>query len=131
MADPYLCRRYTDSLLQGVKIGPSPQWLQDRLTRVGMRPINNVVDVTNFVMLEYNQPLHAFDYDLLKDRTIIVRRAKAGESLVTLDGVERKLSDNVLVIADSNDPIGIGGGIVGANSENSRQTRTRRLEWAP
>ncbi|MDP6550142.1 MAG: phenylalanine--tRNA ligase subunit beta, partial [Dehalococcoidia bacterium] len=89
---PDLCQRYTASLIRGVKIGPSPHWLQERLSRAGQRPINNVVDVTNYVMLEYNQPLHAFDYDLLDDRTIIVRRASPGEALVTLDGVERRLN---------------------------------------
>lgn len=130
VADPDLCYRYTASLISGVTIGPSPQWLQDRLTKAGFRPINNVVDVTNFVMLEYNQPLHAFDYDLLKDKTIIVRRAKVGETLVTLDGIERKLSDRVLVIADSNDPIGIGGVIGGANSEISGSTTRVLLESA-
>ena len=77
--DPDLCPRYTASLIKGVKIGPSPQWLKDRLSRAGLRPINNVVDVTNFVMLEYNQPLHSFDYDLIKDHKIIVRRARSGE----------------------------------------------------
>ncbi len=130
VADPDLCYRYTASLIKGVTIGPSPQWLQDRLTKAGLRPINNVVDVTNFVMLEYNQPLHAFDYDLLKDRTIIVRRAKPGETLVTLDGIERKLSDSVLVIADSNDPIGIGGVIGGTNSEISPSATSVLLESA-
>ena len=130
VADPDLCYRYTASLIRGVTIGPSPQWLQDRLIKAGLRPINNVVDVTNFVMLEYNQPLHAFDYDLLKDRTIIVRRAKAGETLVTLDGVERKLGDNVLVIADRDNPIGIGGVIGGANSEISPSTTSVLLESA-
>lgn len=130
VVDPDLCYRYTASLIKGVTIGPSPQWLQDRLTKAGLRPINNVVDVTNFVMLEYNQPLHAFDYDLLKDRTIIVRRAKLGETLVTLDGIERTLSDSVLVIADSNDPIGIGGVIGGANSEISPSTTSVLLESA-
>ena len=130
VADPDLCRRYTASLLQGVKIGPSPQWLQDRLTRVGMRPINNVVDVTNFVMLEYNQPLHAFDFDLIKDATVIVRRARPGEKLTTLDGVERKLSSENLLIADANDPIGLGGVIGGANSEISSGTVNVLLEAA-
>ena len=127
---PELCRRYTASLLQGVKIGPSPQWLQDRLTRAGLRPINNVVDVTNFVMLEYNQPLHSFDYDLIKDATVIVRRARPGEMLTTLDGVERKLTAENLVIADANDAIGIGGVIGGANSEISVNTVNVLLESA-
>ena len=130
VASPELCRRYTASLLQGVKIGPSPQWLQDRLTRAGQRPINNVVDVTNFVMLEYNQPLHAFDYDLIKDATVIVRRAKPGETLTTLDGVERKLSTGNLLIADADDPIGLGGVIGGANSEISSGTVNVLLESA-
>ena len=89
VADPDLCYRYTASLISGVSIGPSPHWLQERLTKAGLRPINNVVDVTNYVMLEYNQPLHAFDFDKLKEKTIVVRRAKSGEVLVTLDGVER------------------------------------------
>ena len=130
VADPDLCRRYTASLITGVKIGPSPRWLQERLTKAGYRPISNVVDVTNYVMLEYNQPLHSFDYDRLKDHTIIVRRAKAGEKLVTLDEVERKLTPDVLVIADAHDPIGIGGGIGGANSEIGPDTVSVLLESA-
>ena len=130
VADPDLCRRYTASLLQGVKIGPSPKWLQDRLIRAGQRPINNVVDVTNFVMLEYNQPLHAFDYDLIKDATVIVRRARPGETLTTLDGVKRKLDSENLLIADANDPIGLGGVIGGANSEISEGTVNVLLESA-
>ena len=130
VADPDLCRRYTASLLLGVKIGPSPQWLQDRLTSAGLRPINNVVDVTNFVMLEYNQPLHSFDYDLIKDHTVIVRRARPGELLTTLDGEERKLSIENLVIADANDAIGLGGVIGGANSEISNGTVNVLLESA-
>ncbi|MCH7737583.1 MAG: phenylalanine--tRNA ligase subunit beta [Chloroflexi bacterium] len=130
VASPELCRRYTASLLLGVKIGPSPQWLQDRLTRAGLRPINNVVDVTNFVMLEYNQPLHSFDYDLIKDATVIVRRARPGELLTTLDGVERKLTAENLVIADANDAIGLGGVIGGAESEISEGTVNVLLESA-
>ena len=130
VADPDLCRRYTASLIQGVMIGPSPQWLQDRLTRAGLRPINNVVDVTNFVMLEYNQPLHAFDYDLIKGATVIVRRARPGETLTTLDGVERKLGAENLLIADANDAIGLGGVIGGANSEISIGTVNVLLESA-
>lgn len=130
VADPDLCHRYTASLIDGVAIGPSPRWLQDRLTRSGYRPINNVVDVTNYVMLEFNQPLHAFDYNQLQDRTIIVRRARAGERLVTLDGVERRLTTEVLVIADAHGPIGIGGVIGGANSEIGPQTVSVLLESA-
>jgi phenylalanyl-tRNA synthetase beta chain len=128
--DSDLCHRYTASLILGVKVGPSPHWLRERLSRAGQRPINNVVDVTNYVMLEYNQPLHAFDYDLLEDRTIIVRRAGPGETLVTLDGIERRLNTQVLVIADSHQPIGIGGVIGGANSEIGPGTTSVLLEAA-
>ena len=130
IADPDLCGRYTASLVKDVKVGPSPAWLQDRLTKAGLRPINNVVDVTNYVMLEYNQPLHAFDYTRLKDRTIIVRRARDGETLVTLDGVARKLNAESLVIADAQDPIGLGGVIGGANSEITAGTTAVLLESA-
>ena len=130
IADPDLCHRYTATVIDGVRIGPSPQWLQDRLTRAGLRPISNVVDVTNFVMLEYNQPLHAFDLDAVKDNTVIVRRARPGERLTTLDGVERNLNSENLVIADSRDAIGLGGVIGGANSEIGPQTRTVLLESA-
>ncbi|MCI0857190.1 MAG: phenylalanine--tRNA ligase subunit beta, partial [Chloroflexi bacterium] len=130
VADPDLCHRYTASLIQGLKVGPSPQWLQDRLTKAGYRPINNVVDVTNYVMLEFNQPLHAFDYDQLKDRTIVVRRAEPNEKLVTLDGVERRLSSEVLVIADAHDPIGLAGVIGGADSEIGPDTVAVLLESA-
>ena len=130
VADPDLCHRYTCSVIHGLKIGPSPQWLQDRLTRAGLRPINNVVDVTNFVMLEFNQPLHAFDLGNVKDRTIIVRRAAPGETLETLDGVQRELNPDVLVIADAHDPVGLGGVIGGANSEIGPDTTSVLLESA-
>jgi len=130
VADPDLCPRYTASLIQGLKIGPSPQWLQDRLARAGLRPISNVVDVTNYVMLEFNQPLHAFDLDKVRDKTIIVRRAAEGEVLETLDGVERELNTEVLVIADSRDPVGLGGVIGGANSEIGPSTTSVLLESA-
>ena len=130
IADPDLCHRYTATVIDGVQIGPSPQWLQDRLTRAGLRPISNVVDVTNFVMLEYNQPLHAFDLGAVKDATVIVRRARPGEKLTTLDGVERDLTAENLVIADSRDPIGLGGVIGGANSEIGPHTATVLLESA-
>ena len=130
VSDPDLCHRYTASLIQGIKIGPSPQWLQDRLTRAGLRPISNVVDVTNYVMLEFNQPLHAFDLDRVRDKTIIVRRAVPGETLETLDGVRRELNSEVLVIADSRDPVGLGGVIGGANSEIGPGTTNVLLESA-
>ncbi|MDA0733087.1 MAG: phenylalanine--tRNA ligase subunit beta [Chloroflexi bacterium] len=130
VADPDLCPRYTASVIQGIKIGDSPQWLQDRLTKAGLRPINNVVDVTNYVMLEFNQPLHAFDLDKLRDHTIIVRRARPGEVLDTLDGAGRILNPDVLVIADSHDPVGIGGVIGGANSEIGPDTTNVLLESA-
>ena len=128
--DPDLCRRYTASVITGLKIGASPQWLQDRLTKAGLRPINNVVDVTNYVMLEYNQPLHAFDLDRLREHTIIVRRASPGETLETLDGVERRLNPEVLVIADAERPVGIGGVIGGSNSEIGPETTGLLLESA-
>ena len=130
IADPDLCRRYTATLVDGVKLGPSPKWLQDRLTRVGMRPISNVVDITNYVMLEYNQPLHAFDFDTLHDRKVVVRRARPGEGLVTLDGVDRRLSSDMLVIADSQKAVGLGGVIGGARSEMTEKTTTVLLESA-
>ena len=130
VADPDLCQRYTASLIQGLEIGPSPQWLQERLTRAGMRPINNVVDVTNYVMLEFNQPLHAFDFGRVQESSIVVRRAKAGETLITLDGEERRLDQEVLVIADARKPIGIGGVIGGADSEIGPGTTAVLLESA-
>ena len=130
IADPDLCHRYTASLIRRLKIGPSPQWLQDRLTRAGLRPINNVVDVTNYVMLEYNQPLHAFDFDKLEGHAIIVRRARPGETLVTLEGIERDLNPDVLVIADAQKAVGIGGVIGGANSDISAATDSVLLESA-
>ena len=130
IADPDLCHRYTATLIQGVQIGPSPHWLQERLTKAGLRPINNVVDATNYVMLEFNQPLHAFDFRRVQESTIVVRRARAGETLVTLDGVERRLGPEVLVIADAQDAIGIGGVIGGAGSEIGPDTTAVLLESA-
>ena len=130
IADPDLCYRYTASLITGLRIGPSPEWLQQRLTRAGLRPISNVVDVTNYVMLEYNQPLHAFDFNKLQERRIVVRRAKPGETIVSLDGVERKLDDSMLVIADAHVPVGLAGVMGGANTEISQDTTTVILESA-
>lgn len=130
IADPDLCQRYTATLIQGVKIGPSPHWLQERLTKAGLRPINNVVDATNYVMLEFNQPLHAFDFRRVQESTVVVRRARVGETLVTLDGVERRLGPDMLVIADARDAIGIGGIIGGAGSEIGPDTTAILLESA-
>ena len=127
---PDLCRRFTASLIEGVTIGPSPRWMQDRLTRAGMRPINNVVDITNYVMLETGQPLHAFDYDLVRGRKIVARRAMPGEKLVTLDGIEREFDGEMLLICDGAGPVGIAGVMGGGNSEVSENTRNVLLEVA-
>ena len=128
--DPDLCPRYTASLVSGIVIGPSPPWLQDRLAKAGLRPINNVVDVTNYVMLEYNQPLHAFDFQTLKGGKVVVRRARVGETLTTLDGVERRLSPSMLVIADAQDPVGLAGIIGGGHTEMTEGTTAVLLESA-
>ena len=130
ISDTDLCSRYTASLIQGITIGPSPVWLQERLTKAGLRPINNVVDVTNFVMLEMNQPLHSFDFDKVQDSTVVVRRARPGETLVTLDDIPRNLHNQVLVIADAHNPIGMAGVIGGANSEIGSETTSVLLESA-
>ena len=130
IADPELCARYTGALLTGITIGPSPEWMQERLTRAGMRPINNIVDVTNYVMLETGQPLHAFDLDKVADRHIIVRQAAPGERHVTLDGVERTLQPPIVVIADPEKAVGLGGVMGGANTEVTEETRTILLESA-
>jgi phenylalanyl-tRNA synthetase beta chain len=137
--DPDLCNRYTGMLIRDVQIGESPKWMQDRLLKAGMRPISNVVDITNYVMLEWGQPLHAFDYDLLVKRaekagsskpTIIVRRAKPGEKMTTLDGVEREFDDSMLLITDTLGPIAIGGVMGGAETEVHAGTRNVLLEAA-
>ena len=130
IADPDLCFRYTASLITGVKIGPSPKWMQDALVKAGQRPINNVVDITNYVMLEYGQPLHAFDFDKCRDRTIIVRQAREGETLATLDGERRELRPPMLTIADSRDAVGLAGVMGGANSEMDENTASVLLESA-
>ncbi len=130
IADPDLCQRYTASVISGIQISPSPAWLQDRLARAGLRPINNVVDVTNYVMLEFNQPLHAFDLDTVADAHVVVRRAAAGEQFTTLDGITRTLSTDNLLIADPAKAIGIGGVMGGANSEITAATTTMLLESA-
>ena len=128
--DPDLCPRYTASIIRGVKIGPSPKWLADALTSIGERPINNVVDATNYAMFELGQPLHAFDYDRVVDRTVVVRRARDGELLTTLDEVERKLTGDMLVIADPERAIGLAGVMGGANTEIDDSTVNVLLESA-
>ena len=136
IADSKLCARYAAKVICDVTVKPSPGWMQRRLTYAGMRPINNIVDITNYVMLEYGQPLHAFDYDLLVKRaggnapTIIVRPAKPGEKLKTLDGVERELSPDNLVIADTAGAIALAGVMGGADTEVSATTKNVLLESA-
>ena len=127
---PDLCRRFTASVIEGVTIGPSPRWMQERLQKAGMRPINNVVDITNYVMLETGQPLHAFDYDLVRGKQIVARRAVPGEKLVTLDGVEREFDGEMLLICDGGGPVGIAGIMGGGNSEVSDSTKNVLLEVA-
>ncbi len=137
--DPALCNRYTATMIVDVTVGPSPQWMQDRLRKAGMRPINNIVDITNYVMLEWGQPLHAFDYEILKQRaarvgdekpTIIVRRAAAGEQFTTLDDVTRQLDDSMLMITDTAGSIAVAGVMGGQESEVGDQTRMVLLESA-
>ena len=112
-----LCPRYTARMIKNVKIGPSPMWMRERLHASGVRPINNIVDITNYVMLEYGQPMHAFDYRYVSGGKIVVRRAEAGETLRTLDGVDRPLQPGMLVIADAHKPVGLAGIMGGENSE--------------
>jgi phenylalanyl-tRNA synthetase beta chain len=127
---PDLCTRYAASLVTGIQFGPSPQWLQERLIACGQRPINNVVDVSNYVMLEYGQPLHTFDYTALTGKKIIVRRAAPGEKILTLDNVERELTGDMLVIADEKRAVAVAGVIGGANSEVIEQTSMVLVEAA-
>lgn len=128
--DPDLCSRYVARLVKEVKIDPSPIWLARRLDAIGVRPINNVVDVTNYVMMETGQPLHAFDFDLIKGNKIIVRRAKPKEVLVTIDHVKRSLDQEMLIIADAKHPLALAGVMGGFDSEISEQTTTVLLESA-
>lgn len=139
IADTDLCQRFTGTVIRDVTVGPSPDWMQEKLTKAGMRPINNIVDITNFVMLELGQPLHAFDYDLLLERaraigeetpTIIVRTAKPGETITTLDDQQRKLDESMLLITDKAGPIAIAGVMGGADTEVHAGTRNILLEAA-
>lgn len=127
---PELCPLYLGRVLDDIHVGPSPEWLQKRLLAAGQRPINNIVDITNFVLLETGQPLHAFDYDKLEEHRIVVRRAKAGEKMTTLDEVERALDDDMLVIADAATPQCLAGIMGGATSEVSETTKRVFLESA-
>ena len=115
--DGELCPRYTARMVRNVKIAPSPEWMRERIRNAGMRPINNIVDITNYVMLEYGQPMHAFDFKCIGGKQIIVRRAKAGETLETLDGNARELTENMLAICDEEKPVALAGVMGGANSE--------------
>ena len=125
-----LVPRYTARMVRNVKIGPSPKWMRERLRSMGVRPINNIVDITNYVMLEYGQPMHAFDYRYVKGGHIIVRRAEEGEELTTLDGNVRKLTANHLVIADEHRAVGLAGIMGGENSEIVADTATVVFESA-
>lgn len=139
IANPELCNRYIGLIIKDVKIGPSPKWMQERLIQSGMRPINNVVDITNYVLLEWGQPLHAFDYDQLLKRiegsglekpTITVRVAQPGEKMTTLDGIERELDPSMLMITDSVSSVAVAGIMGGTETEVSEESRTILLEAA-
>ncbi len=130
IADPDLCPRYSASLVKGIKIGTSPPWMQQRLIAAGMRPISNIVDITNYVMLEYGEPLHAFDYNQIRGKKIIVRRAKKGEVMVTLDGNKRALLPDMLVIADTERAVALAGVMGGYDSEVTEDTTNIFLEAA-
>ena len=125
-----LCGRFTARVLRGVKVQPSPDWLRQRLEAIGEKSINNVVDVTNYVMFELGHPLHAFDFDKLAEHRLIVRRAQPGEKLKTLDGGEQKLTKDMCVIADPQHAVSIGGVMGGANSEISFSTKNILIECA-
>ena len=128
--DQDLCPRYVARMIEEVKIGPTPRWMSHRLEKVGIRSINNVVDVTNYVMMEYGQPLHAFDFEFLEGGRIIVRRAKEGEEFITLDGVKRTLDGEMLMICDGAKPVAIAGVMGGLNSEIKEDTKRVLLESA-
>lgn len=128
--DPDLCPRYSARVMHGVKIAPSPDWLRWRLEAVGLRAINNVVDVTNYVMLEMGHPMHAFDYDRLADHRIHVRRAEAGQNFMTLDEEKRRLDDRMLLICDGKEGVALAGVMGGENSEISNETQNLLLESA-
>ncbi|MCR5397575.1 MAG: phenylalanine--tRNA ligase subunit beta [Lachnospiraceae bacterium] len=125
-----LCKRYTARVVKNIKIGPSPKWMQERLRAQGIRPINNIVDITNYVMEEYGQPMHAYDMDTIEENKIVVRNAKAGEKFTTLDGVEHELDDTMLMICDGKKPVGIAGIMGGENSMITDNVSTMLFESA-
>ena len=128
--DENLCPRYACRVVENVVVAPSPQWLQSKLIKAGMRPINNVVDITNFVLLEYGQPIHAFDLDCLAGPEIVVRHAVEGEEMETLDGITRKLNSDMLVIADAKRPVAIAGVMGGLDTEVNEHTKNLLIEVA-
>ena len=128
--EPALCARYSGMVIENIKPGPSPKWLVDRLNAIGLRSVNNVVDVTNFVLMEYGQPLHAFDKDLLEGSSIIVRRGVEGEAFTSIDGSDLKLDQDALVIADASKVVALAGIMGGVNSQVTESTRNIILESA-
>jgi phenylalanyl-tRNA synthetase beta chain len=128
--EPRLCGRYTARVITGVKVGPSPEWMQKRLEAVGIRSVNNIVDATNYAMMETGQPPHAFDYKKLDGGKIIVRRALAGERLISIDETKCDLNPDMLIIADGKKPVAIAGVMGGLESEISNPTTTILLEDA-
>ena len=130
IVDPALCPRYAARVVRGVKVAPSPKWLVDRLESIGQRPVNNIADITNYVMFELGQPTHAFDLSLLHGHRIIVRRPVAGEQITTLDGFTRELSSEMLIIADADRPVAVAGVMGGADTEISERTKDVLIESA-
>ena len=128
--DNDLCKRYVARVVKNIKLAPSPLWMQQRLRSVGIRPINNIVDITNYVMEEYSQPMHAYDLDTIEDKKIVVRRANDGEKFVTLDGQERELDSSILMICDGKKPVGIAGIMGGENSMITDNVKTMLFEAA-
>ncbi|MDP2929630.1 MAG: phenylalanine--tRNA ligase subunit beta [Candidatus Omnitrophota bacterium] len=130
IADKLLCPRYTARIIRDIKVAESPKWLKEKIEAVGLRSVNNVVDITNFCLLETGEPMHAFDLDKLSGHSIVVRRASKGEKIITIDGVERSLDDNMLVIADDKSPAAIAGVMGGAHAEVGLATKNILLEVA-
>ena len=128
--DSALCKRYTARVVKNIKLAPSPEWMQRRLASVGIRPINNLVDITNYVMEEYSQPMHAYDLDTIEDRKIVVRRAADGEKFTTLDGQERELDSTMLMICDGRKAVGLAGIMGGENSMITDDVKTMLFEAA-